>query len=110
MLRRSPSVRRIARPSACSLAAVCRSPWAWATVPSVSSELAYEKRFGAKTQLELAFPANFAKRDSNDWIGGIGDFVIGLKRVLAFGRNSILSVQGEVAVPTGNRQQVLRGN
>ena len=78
-----------------------------ATRRTVGNELSYEKRFGAKTQLELAFPANFAKRENKDWIGGIGDFVIGLKRVLAFGQNTILSVQGEVAAPTGNRQQGL---
>jgi len=71
----------------------------------VSTEFIYEKRFGAKNQLELAAPFNFLQRDSGGWRGGVGDLVVGFKRVLFHSShtNSILSVQGEVAAPTGNR-------
>jgi len=74
----------------------------------VSSELVYEKRFGKKNQLEFVAPFNFAQRDNKSWIGGIGDLILGYKRNLfhSIRSGSILSLQGEVSMPTGNR---LRG-
>jgi hypothetical protein len=71
----------------------------------VSSELIYEKRFGTKNQLEFVAPFNFLQRDNRSWIGGIGDLVLGYKRTLFHTGNtgSIFSLQGEVAMPTGNR-------
>jgi len=71
----------------------------------VSSELVYEKRFGTKNQLEFAAPFNFLERDNRSWVGGIGDLVLGYKRTLLHSMNtgSIFSLQGEMAMPTGNR-------
>ena len=71
----------------------------------VSSELVYEKRFGTKNQLEFAAPFNFFERDNRNWVGGIGDLVLGYKRTLLHSMNtgSIFSLQGEMAMPTGNR-------
>jgi len=69
----------------------------------VASELIYEKRFGKRNQLEFAAPFSFLQ-DSEGWNGGIGDLVMGYKRVLfSLGTSSILSAQGEVSIPTGNK-------
>src|SRR5262245_1685018 len=75
----------------------------------VSSSIVYEKRFGARNQLEFAAPFNFRDRQNSSWVGGVGDFVLGYKRNLFHSSRSgsILSVQGEVALPTGNRTQEL---
>lgn len=81
-----------------------------ATAPhDVTSTFVYEKRVGARGQLEFAVPVSFLNRNSNNWIGGIGDFVIGYKRALFHSINtgSIFSLQGEVALPTGNKSRNL---
>ena len=72
--------------------------------PGVSNEFAFEKRYGKRNQLEVAIPFSF-DHGTGHWLGGIGDVAIGWKRVLLANLNSgtILSVQGEVVLPTGNR-------
>lgn len=80
--------------------------------PGVSNELAYERRFGAKNQLEFSFPFAFQQAPATGtWFGGVGDLGLGLKRVLFHKLNensgSILSVQGGIHVPTGNRDHDL---
>ncbi len=72
--------------------------------PAVAQELVYERRFGAGNQLELAVPFSFERRNPGRWAGGIGDVALGYKRLLAqsFRTGSILSVSGEVALPTGD--------
>src|SRR5436190_17748649 len=74
---------------------------------AVESELIYEKRFGVKNQLEFAAPFSFLQRENGGWVGGIGDLVLGYKRVMFASHKSILSLQGEVAAPTGNRTKDL---
>jgi len=76
--------------------------------PGVGSEIAYERRIGAKSQLEASVPFGFT-HDSGRWLGGVGDIGIGLKRVLfsSLRRGSILSAQGEVILPTGDRAKGL---
>jgi mono/diheme cytochrome c family protein len=74
---------------------------------SVDGELVYERRFGVRNQLEFAAPYSFLQRTNQSWVGGIGDLVLGYKRVMFAGRNSIFSLQGEVAMPTGNHTQDL---
>jgi mono/diheme cytochrome c family protein len=71
----------------------------------VSGKLVWEKRIGARNQIEVAVPYSFIERASRSWIGGIGDFVLGFKRVLVsnIDSGSIFSLQGEVKAPTGNR-------
>ena len=72
----------------------------------VSGKLLYEKRFGARNQVEVAAPYSFIEGADNGWDGGIGDLAFGYKRVLmSRGTRSIFSVQGEVIVPTGNRSK-----
>jgi hypothetical protein len=74
----------------------------------VSGELIYEKRFGSRNQIELAVPYNLLQGDNKGWVGGVGDFVMGYKRVLfSRGIDSIFSLQGEVIAPTGNKSRDL---
>jgi mono/diheme cytochrome c family protein len=77
--------------------------------PGIDSELAYERRIGRRSQLEVAVPFSFEQRESGGGLsGGIGDIAIGLKRVLFAQlspdaeRGSIFSLQGEIALPTGD--------
>ena len=76
---------------------------------SVSSSIVYEQRFGLRNQIELAAPFNFVQRDNGKWVGGVGDLVFGYKRVMisTLKTGSILSLQGELAVPTGNQRSGL---
>jgi len=74
-----------------------------------SSALVYEKRFGVKNQLEIAAPLNFTSQGGGDWAGGVGDLIVGYKRVLAHSSRtgSIFSAQGEVSMPTGEVEKGL---
>jgi mono/diheme cytochrome c family protein len=76
--------------------------------PGVENEIAYERRIGAKSQLEVSVPVGFT-HESGRWLGGVGDIGIGLKRVLfsSLRHGSILSTQGEIILPTGNRAKGL---
>jgi mono/diheme cytochrome c family protein len=80
----------------------------------VSNELDYERVLDKRDQLEVAIPFDWARQEGGSSAGGIGDIAVGVKRVL-FARldtprdgpisdstGSILSVQGEVLLPTGS--------
>jgi len=73
--------------------------------PGVSNEIAFEKRFGARDQIEVSVPVDFQRPARGLWYGGAGDTGIGLKHVLASSlrTGSIVSLFGEVVLPTGNR-------
>jgi hypothetical protein len=75
--------------------------------PAISNELVYENRFGKTNQLEIAVPFSFLHQDSGKWNGGIGDIAAGIKHLLysSLSAGSILSVQGEVVLPTGNKNR-----
>jgi hypothetical protein len=75
---------------------------------AVSNRIIYEKRFGLRNQFEIAVPFSFVHTPT-DWAGGVGDLVTGFKRVLFTdaARGSIFSFQGELAIPTGNRDRDL---
>lgn len=79
--------------------------------PGIDSEIAYEQRIGKRSQLEVAVPFSFTQRQTGGLSGGIGDIALGLKRVLfsqlspEAERDSILSVQGEISLPTGNESR-----
>jgi mono/diheme cytochrome c family protein len=76
---------------------------------SYTGEMIYEKRIGARGQLEIAVPYSFIQRTNNGWVGGIGDVLAGYKRVLVASNKtgSILSAQGAIALPTGNKSKDL---
>ncbi|PWT99415.1 MAG: cytochrome c, class I [Terriglobia bacterium] len=77
--------------------------------PGISNEFVYERRFGVKNQLELSLPFAFVHPDPGSWFGGVGDVGAGVKRVLfsSLGTGSILSAQGMVILPTGNKTRGL---
>jgi len=68
------------------------------------NQLVYEKRFGARNQIELAVPFRFQKPEEGSWNGGIGDVALGFKRTLfhSKGTGSIFSLAGEAILPTGD--------
>ena len=72
--------------------------------PGVEPEVTYEKRFGVKNQMEISLPFSFQRADTRTWFAGVGDAVLGFKRVMAHSSKtgSILSFQGEVNFPTGD--------
>jgi mono/diheme cytochrome c family protein len=74
---------------------------------AVDGELIYERRFGVRNQLELAMPYGALQRENQSWVGGFGDFTVGYKRVITSRSKTIFSLQGEVALPTGNRLREL---
>ncbi len=71
---------------------------------SVTNRLVYERRFGSRNQIDLSLPFRFQRPGSGTWFGGTGDLTLGFKRVLvsSLRTGSILSVAGEVVLPTGN--------
>ena len=73
--------------------------------PSVSNEIVHEQRFGVKNQIEVSVPVSFERPERGKWYGGFGDVGLGVKRVLfsSLGSGSIVSAQGEVILPVGNR-------
>lgn len=71
----------------------------------VINELLYERRFGARNQVEIKVPFGFREVDPTDgWSAGIGDIAIGYKRALAHSleRGYIFSAGGEVVLPSGS--------
>ncbi|MEX1259196.1 MAG: c-type cytochrome [Gemmatimonadota bacterium] len=73
---------------------------------SVMNEVVYEKRFGSRSQIEVVVPFGFRERSGGSWIGGLGDVVFGVKHALfhSLGAGSILSLGGEVKLPTGREE------
>jgi mono/diheme cytochrome c family protein len=69
---------------------------------NVSTQFVYEKRFGPLTQVEVKLPFEASK--DGDWTGGAGDLALGVKRVLShsLARGYIVSLAGEVILPTGD--------
>jgi len=72
--------------------------------PGVSNDVIHEQRFGVKNQIEVDVPINFLNQN-HVWHGGVGDTTLGVKRDMfsSLRSGSILSLQGSVIVPTGNR-------
>ncbi|HSL68912.1 MAG TPA: c-type cytochrome [Longimicrobiales bacterium] len=71
----------------------------------VVNELVYERRFGASTQFELKIPFGGQEQSpANEWRGGLGDLVLGVKQVLHHNLEwgTILSVGAELQAPTGS--------
>src|ERR1035441_10247653 len=87
--------------------------------PAVSNELDYERVLGKRDQLELAVPFGWVHKETGGMTGGLGDIAIGDKHVLYSHLNdnpdgplyestgSILSVQGEVVLATGDQRRGL---
>lgn len=81
---------------------------------SVNNEIDYEHAFGKRDQLEVGVPFGWMHQPGGGLGAGLGDIVVGEKHVLYSRLNSdpdrplydstgsILSIQGEVTLPTGN--------
>ncbi len=86
---------------------------------TVSNELVYERILGQRDQLEVAVPFGWLQQLGGGQSGGLGDVAVGIKHVLYSGLNrsdeqprydgtgSILSLQGEVIAPTGDKDKGL---
>ena len=77
---------------------------------AVRNEIVYERRFGARNQLELKFPFGLQQTTSGEaWHGGLGDLAVGAKRVMFhdLGRGTILSAGAEAILPTGKYERGL---
>lgn len=72
--------------------------------PTFGTSFVYEKRFGARNQVEVKAPFSFHKPQMGSWRGGIGDMALGYKRALVSSKRtgSMLSFLGEAVLPTGN--------
>jgi hypothetical protein len=72
----------------------------------VVNELVYEKRFGARNQIEIKIPFGARERTSggDSWGAGFGDVALGFKRALVHSvvSGSIVSAGGELILPTGD--------
>jgi mono/diheme cytochrome c family protein len=71
---------------------------------SLTHQFVWEQRFGALNQIEIGVPITRADLgDPGGWKSGTGDLTVGVKHTLAhdLGRGSILSVGGELTLPTG---------
>jgi mono/diheme cytochrome c family protein len=87
--------------------------------PGISNELVYEQVLGKRDQLEIAVPFGWVHRDAGGYTGGLGDIAIGDKHILyshlrvdrdrpAYdATGSILSVQGEIVLATGDQKRGL---
>jgi mono/diheme cytochrome c family protein len=75
--------------------------------PDANGEIVYEHRFGVRNQLELSIPFAMVHDESGTAARGVGDVGIGLKHVLFSSRSSILSAQGELVAPSGNKDKGL---
>jgi len=74
--------------------------------PGVTGHIIHEQRFGQKNQIEVDVPLMFEDQN-HTWYGGVGDTTFGLKRVMfsSLKSGSILSLQGSVIAPTGNKDR-----
>jgi hypothetical protein len=72
--------------------------------PGFVTDIIHEQRFGIHNQIEVDVPVNVMDLD-HQYRGGLGDITLGLKREVFSNlrSGSILSLQGGVLVPTGNR-------
>lgn len=73
---------------------------------SVGNDLIYERRLGARNQIELVAPINLQQQASGQWSRGLGDLAVAFKRtVYASVRTGGIAAAGlEVVLPTGKEQ------
>jgi len=85
----------------------------------VSNQIVYERRFGARSQLEVVVPFAFREGLSDEdtpeaepeWSAGLGDIVLGVKRDMfhSASAGSIVSLGAEVKLPTGDESEGFGG-
>jgi mono/diheme cytochrome c family protein len=74
---------------------------------SLENALIYERRLGARNQVELVAPITVQQGTSGEWSRGLGDVALAFKRTLhADIRRGQISAAGlEVVLPTGNESR-----
>lgn len=75
--------------------------------PDMSNELVYEHRIGVRNQLEVSVPFAFVHDETGTIARGVGDVGVGVKRVLFANSSAIFAAQGELIMPTGNKDKGL---
>lgn len=72
---------------------------------AASQKYVYERRFGARNQVEFTVPLSLEK--PGGWAGGLGDVAAGFKRMLfsSMRTGSIFSLTGEAVLPTGDARR-----
>jgi mono/diheme cytochrome c family protein len=78
---------------------------------SIANQVIYEKRIGARSQVELVVPFGWKERapagtGMSSWTANLGDVAVAAKRALfhSVKSGSIFSIAGEVILPTGDRE------
>lgn len=75
---------------------------------AIVGEFLYEKRFGARSQIEVSIPIGYQDvGDAEGWTAGAGDVALGVKHALfhSLRSGSIFSLGGEVILPTGDESK-----
>jgi mono/diheme cytochrome c family protein len=75
---------------------------------SISHQFVWEQRFGPLNQIEIAVPITRADLGApQGWQSGTGDLAVAVKHTLrhSFERGSILSIGGELVLPTGDESK-----
>jgi mono/diheme cytochrome c family protein len=74
---------------------------------AITSRVVYEKRLGARGQIDVVMPFKFQQPGDSNWQGGVGDLVAGYKHVLISNlrTGSIFSISGETVFATGNAER-----
>ncbi len=75
---------------------------------SITNQFFYERRIGARSQMELAVPI-VANSSGQGWRAGLGDVAVSVKQVLfhSLPRGQILSAGAEISLPTGKESRQL---
>jgi len=79
---------------------------------SVEVEAIFEKRIGARNQIEIAVPFGWKETQDGEWRSVLGDLTVGFKRVVYadLEAGSIISLNGEVLLPTGDEETGFSSN
>jgi mono/diheme cytochrome c family protein len=74
----------------------------------LGNEVVYERRLGARNQIEAVIPVDRTKHDGG-WQAGLGDVAVAFRRTIVANRRSgtIAAAGGEVAFPTGDAERGL---
>ena len=75
---------------------------------AVGNEIVYERRFGARNQIEAVVPVDAVRQDGQ-WYGGPGDVALAFRRTFlgSVRTGTIAAGGGEVAFPTGDADRGL---
>jgi mono/diheme cytochrome c family protein len=76
--------------------------------PGVGNEIVYERRFGARNQIEAVIPIDTV-RQNGQWEAGLGDVALAFRRTLiaSHAAGTIAAAGGEVSFPTGHADRGL---